>query len=87
MNRKHYHVNTFQPGCLNDGSEGPFTSKREAMKAAKAIADDIRSYDHNRVTGNATHGYTWHSVTGGIIARIVVEECDNPECFEESFSF
>ncbi len=80
--RRHYHVNTFLPGCLNDGSEGPFTNLRDALAEATSLARSWRDNGY-RVTGNQLSGYTTHTELGYIGYRIVVEDCTEPRCMED----
>lgn len=84
--RKHYHVNTFLPGCLNDDSDGPYTSRRDAECAAVWLANDYREQGWT-VTGNAKKGGYWARRTPDSISgyRIAVEDCTEGECFESEY--
>lgn len=75
--RRHYHVNTFVPGCLNDDTEGPYTNRRIAEQAATDLARGYRNYGYH-VEGNQLSGYTTYTELGYIGYRIVVEDCAEP---------
>lgn len=77
MTRKHYHVNTFRPGCLNDSSEGPYTNKRDAMKACTALVRSLRDCGMvvNRTEPGRYEAF-WDDSYGGFIVK--VEDCDQP---------
>ncbi len=81
--RRHYHVYTTVPGCLDsDGPDGPYTNRREAEQGAAALVRIWRDNGH-KVTGNQLSGYTTYTVLGYPSHRIYVEECAESHYLED----
>jgi hypothetical protein len=76
MSRKHYHVNTFLPGCLNDGSIGPFTSKKDAVSCASQEASEVAEAYNGRKSGSNGRYEVEYGADFGCVVIISVEECD-----------
>lgn len=82
--RKHWHVNVFMPGCLNDHSEGPFRRKDTAFSAAAALA---RGYREDGFIVRGAYGRYEVAPRGGTYGLWIIkaEECDEPyEACEEA---
>jgi hypothetical protein len=81
----HYHVTANIPGCLNDTDDYPYDAIEPAREAAAELASTY--YGEETHVEETAGRFVWIAKRtpesyGGY--RIAVEECDNPECLDES---
>lgn len=84
MTRRHYHVTAGSQGGYMPDTNDMYSNRRDAVRAASAIARDYREANDDDESFDRNHKYGrdgFYTVENGSLGWVIeTTECTDPEC-------